>query len=209
MPDGRAPTMLPFARACLPGRFGRRHGVAGVNVRDTTNVEAVAITARRGMAHALAEQVRREFGIDLPEPPRRVSAGDIGFTWAGPDRWLVRRGGNSEVRLQDEMVRALASFATIVDLSHGFALLNVSGPKVREALAKGFSIDLHPRVFRTGDTAMTTVSHITVQITQVTDEPVFEIAVPRSYAESFWHWLEASAAEFGYEVQGSDEAPVP
>ncbi|RYE86794.1 MAG: hypothetical protein EOP19_05950, partial [Hyphomicrobiales bacterium] len=30
--------------------------------------------------------------------------------------------------------------------------------------------------------------------------PTFDVAVTRSYAASFWHWLEASAAEFGLAV---------
>jgi sarcosine oxidase gamma subunit len=28
----------------------------------------------------------------------------------------------------------------------------------------------------------------------------------RSYAASFWHWLEASAGEFGLAVEGSEES---
>ena len=34
-------------------------------------------------------------------------------------------------------------------------------------------------------------------------EAAFEIAVPRSLAESLWHWLDASAAEFGLDVPAS------
>lgn len=208
MPDRRVKTLLPFARTRLPGRFGRRHGIAGVNVRDASNVEVAAITARRGMARALAEQVRRAFGVDLPQIPLRVGNGALSITWSGPDRWLAIRTGSVPALPALFRDAALARLATIVDQSHGLAILAVSGPRVRETLAKGFSIDLHPRVFRTGHTAMTTVSHIAVQITQIADDPVFEIAIARSFAESFWHWLEASAAEFGLEVQGSGEAPV-
>ena len=58
-------------------------------------------------------------------------------------------------------------------------------------------IDLHPRAFKTGDAAATLVSHIPVQLWQIDDRPTYEFAVARSLAQSFWHWLEASAAEYG------------
>jgi sarcosine oxidase subunit gamma len=49
-------------------------------------------------------------------------------------------------------------FAAIVDQSHGRTLLRVTGPRVRDALAKGLAIDLHPREFKTGYAAVTAVA---------------------------------------------------
>jgi sarcosine oxidase subunit gamma len=37
-------------------------------------------------------------------------------------------------------------------------------------------------------------------IWQGDDHPTFDLAVNRSLAKSFWSWLAASAAEYGYEV---------
>jgi sarcosine oxidase subunit gamma len=36
-----------------------------------------------------------------------------------------------------------------------------------------------------------------VQLWQVDAVPTYELAVPRSLAAAFWHWLVESAAEFG------------
>ena len=79
-------------------------------------------------------------------------------------------------------------------------LKRVSGPKTRQVLAKGISLDLDARVFKPGDVALTLAEHIAVQLWQVDDRPSYEIAMFRSLAGSFWHWLAASAEEFGYEV---------
>ena len=92
-----------------------------------------------------------------------------------------------------------AGLASVVDQSHGRTLLRVTGPHVRDALAKGVAVDLHPRAFKTGDAAATLVSHIPVQLWQIDDRPTYEFAVARSLAQSFWHWLEASAAQYGLE----------
>ena len=78
-------------------------------------------------------------------------------------------------------------------------LLRVTGPHVRDALAKGVAVDLHPGAFKTDDAAVTLVSHIAVQLWQIDDRPTYEFAVARSLAQSFWHWLEASAAQYGLE----------
>jgi sarcosine oxidase subunit gamma len=39
-----------------------------------------------------------------------------------------------------------------------------------------------------------------MQLWQLDDAPTYELAVARSLALSLWHWLEASAAEFGLEL---------
>jgi sarcosine oxidase subunit gamma len=47
------------------------------------------------------------------------------------------------------------------------------------------------------------VGYINTQIDMLDDAPTYQLAAPRSMAGSFWSWLAASAAEFGYEVRGS------
>jgi heterotetrameric sarcosine oxidase gamma subunit len=84
-------------------------------------------------------------------------------------------------------------------------VLRIGGPRARAALAKGCPLDLHPRAFGPGDTAVTAIAHVGVQLWQLDDAPTYELAVPRSMAKSFWTWLSASAAEFGLAVVG--EAP--
>jgi sarcosine oxidase subunit gamma len=61
------------------------------------------------------------------------------------------------------------------------------------------TIDLHPSAFATGFAAATNVAHIGIVLWQLDDRPTYEFAVPRSYALSFWHWLEASATAYGLE----------
>jgi sarcosine oxidase subunit gamma len=95
--------------------------------------------------------------------------------------------------------------ASVFDQSGSRVLLELRGPRARDVLAKGVSIDLHPRAFRTGDVAVTTASHLAVHLWQVADEPVYRLLVVRTYFNSLWRWLAASAAEYGCEVL----APTP
>jgi methylglutamate dehydrogenase subunit D len=82
-------------------------------------------------------------------------------------------------------------------------LLRISGPRVRDMLAKGCMLDLHDRAFKVGDTAVTPIALLNVQISRLPDADgaaVFDLAVTRSYALSLWPWLESASAEFGLTI---------
>ena len=101
----------------------------------------------------------------------------------------------------DAVALCLGDAASLSDHSDGYALFEVWGPRVRDGLAKGVPVDLHPECF-TDDVAVTVVAHIGAIVWQSGPDR-FTLAVFRSYAGSFWHWLSASAAPFGLVVEHS------
>ena len=184
-----------------PGRHGRAGGPPGIVLAELGQVALASVIARKGKAAQANEACRRSFGVELPRVPRRVEGRDIELLWTGPGQWmaLLRRDlppGELEARL----AAVFAGLASVAEQSDGRSIIRVAGPKARDALAKGLPIDLHPRAFRPGDTALTVAALIGVQIWQVDDVPTYEIAVFRGFARSFWHFLTESAAEFGYEI---------
>jgi sarcosine oxidase subunit gamma len=102
--------------------------------------------------------------------------------------------------MEDYLRAACGGHAAIVDQSHAGMLLNATGRRIRDALAKGLPIDLDPRAFGIGHAAVTAVAHVGVHLWQINELPTYRLLIPRSYAGSFWHWLSASAAEYGLEV---------
>jgi methylglutamate dehydrogenase subunit D len=174
-----------------PGRTGSPSGPAGVLVHERSGIALVGVQARRDGAERLAAAVRREFDIALPTEARAISS--------GPGRWLVLAEGAPPV-LEERLQRVLGDHGAICDQSDGRVLLDLSGPRLLETLAKGVPVDLHPSRFGPGAVALTTVSHVGVQLWRSDTAPQFHLLVPRSYFGSFWNWLAASAAEFGCEV---------
>lgn len=171
---------------------------AGVWVRDVSGLPLVSMIARRGCTQDLAAELHAGFDVALPTTPIVAESPTISVIWSGIDRWLVR--GKTDRDLEGELRSKLGKFASLSDQSDGRTILRIGGPAVRQVLAKGIPIDLHPRVFKTGDTAVTLCGHIGVQLWQVDDSPAYDLAVFRSLSESLWHWLEASSAEFGLSV---------
>src|SRR5215510_6268930 len=200
--DAGALFISPFKDVLTPLRCGNPVGTPGVTIELRGTGTLAIIATRQGQRRMLSEAALSRFAVDLPDLPRRVEGRDIAFIWTGPDQWLAQGPPGKEAQLAE----AFSGLVFIVDQRHARTLLRVSGPRARDALAKGLAIDLHPRAFATGSATATSVAHIAVLLWQVDDRPTYEFAVPRSYALSFWHWLQASAAEYGVEFVGINNA---
>ncbi len=170
--------------------------VPGLAIERRETLTIASFAASKGKKGALAAAIRATYGADLPQRPGRVESAGVAFVWAGPDQWLAiaERGQNRDLEI--ELKAALAGLASVVDLSDGRVIVRISGERARDVLAKGVPVDLHPRAFRPGDVAITHASHIGVILWQLDDKPTYEVAMFRSYADSFAHWLFDSAAEF-------------
>jgi sarcosine oxidase subunit gamma len=176
----------------------------GVTALDRDGLGLATIQHRKGRRSTLEAKVQAEFGVALPSTPQRVGHGDIAFIGTGPNTWLAvseHDNNNFAIALQ----RNLEGLASVNDQSDGYAILRLTGPKVRDTLAKGVSIDLHDKVFCPGMVASTVAAHVGIIFWRLEDDAkglaVFEIAVFRSLASDLWHFLSQSAAEFGLEIK--------
>jgi methylglutamate dehydrogenase subunit D len=189
------------------GRYGRRDGNPGVIVDEAVSAGLATIVAHKERAAALADGLGSVFGIRLPAAGRcsledRPTDG-LALVWSGPERWLACKIPAPDQGMEAYLRAACGGIAAIVDQSHAGMLLGVTGRRVRDALAKGLPIDLDSRAFGVGHAAVTAVAHVSVHLWQINEQPTYRLVVPRSYAGSFWHWLSASAAEYGLELEGS------
>ena len=184
--------------ALATSRHRAQGGRAEVTLAMPGDRALATIIARRNQLDALVARVRDGFGLELAHARKCVIAGPIAFLWAGPGQWLATADGENGAAFEQRLRATLGDLASVCDQSDSRIIIRLGGARVREVLAKGVPIDLHPRVFRTGDAAVTTVAHIGAQLWQVDDAPTYEFIIARSFAVSFWGWLIESAAEFGY-----------
>jgi sarcosine oxidase subunit gamma len=194
-------TLEAVAAAHLrPGRHGREEGAAGLRLRILSGRALVQVMARRGKDAALKDAVRSKYGVALPDKPVMARGQTMSFLWAGHHNWMAMADETRAVDLESTLRADLGSLASLSDQSDSRLLVALSGPKVRDTLANLVPIDLHPRAFRPGDTAMTLFGHVAGQITQVDPAPIFELMVLRGFADSFLHDVEAAGAKFGIDV---------
>ena len=191
---------FPLHGIAQPGRHGRQTGTAGLVIEVRADLGLATVVAKRHKLEGLKTAVSTTYGVALPAGPRRAGSGVFAFAGIGPDQWLASADGAEASGFASRLRGRIGLFAAVTDQSDARLLLRLSGPRVREVLAKGVPIDLHPKAFKPGDVANTVVAHIGVQIDMLDAAPVYQLTAPRSTAGSFWSWLTSSAAEFGYEV---------
>ena len=152
---------------------------AALRVEGRTGLQIAAVVARGRDDHALIEKAQA-LGIAL-----------LGI---GPGKWLAVAEPDA-APLAERLSREFGGLAAVTDLSDAYAVLRVAGASARALFERGLGVDLHPRAFKPGDVAVTTCDHFNVVIWQLDAAPTYEVALYRSYAASFHHWLTESAAE--------------
>ena len=190
-----------LAGIAVPGQYGRT-GATGVAIEEVADLAFASVICKREKRFALINAVNTSFGIVLPDSPCRITRGHVTFAGIGPDQWMASADGADAPGFAARVRARLGPFAAVSDQSDARLVLRLSGPRVHDVLTKGVPVDLHPKAFKPGDVACTVVGYISTQIDML-DETTYQLAAPRSMAGSFWSWLTASAAEFGYDVRGS------
>jgi methylglutamate dehydrogenase subunit D len=189
----------PLHGLALPGRYGRA-GASGLVIEERADIAFASVAAKHGKRFTLVNAVNTAFGVVLPDRARRVTRGAVTFAGTAPDQWIASAEGPDATGFAAKLRSRLGPFAAVADQSDSRLVLRLSGPRVRDVLAKGVPIDLHPNAFKPGDVAFTLVAYIGVQLDML-DDRTFQLTAPRSTAGSFWSWLTAAVAEFGYEVR--------
>jgi methylglutamate dehydrogenase subunit D len=183
-----------------PGLLGASTDHPGVRIHEVTDFAAITVIARRGKSAEVAAILSGHVGSPVADAARRTSREALSAAGTAPGQWLaVARGPDAEARL-GALRPSLEGLAAVSDQGDGRVILEISGARARDSLAKGIPIDLDAVAFRVGDAAQTSAAHIGLQIALVDETPTFEIVSARSTAESLWSWLVASAAEYGIEV---------
>jgi len=158
---------------------------------------AAMIIAKPNDDGLLASAMSAAYGIMLPPPRRFASHSAFDLIWAGPNRWLAL---SSDFMIASTLSTAVGGHAAISDRSGSLAMLAISGKKARDMFAKGLAVDLHPRKFKPGDAALSSIAHVDVHLWQTNEAPSYKLVVPRSMAASFWEWLIHAGSEFGLRV---------
>jgi sarcosine oxidase, subunit gamma len=136
-------------------------------------------------------------GTPLPAAPDTwTPTADGRLVWLGPDEWLLTSTGTAPHLLEEELREQLRPVGgTAVDVSAQRIGLRISGARAREVLAKGCSIDLHPRAFPAGRSAQTTLGLAAVVLLSL-GEDGFAVLVRSSFAGYLATWLLDAGLEY-------------
>ena len=171
---------------------GWRADLSIVNLRG--NAEETAF--REGAASAM--------GVALPLKPCTISEnGLVRVVWVGPDDWFIVGPSGQPEAIALRLREALSGLHyAVTDVSSGYTVLHLSGRPVRDVLAQGCPLDLHPRAFERGACAGSHFFKASMWLWQTDEAPVYELLVVRSYMDYVWLMLERACAECGLQDCG-------
>ncbi|MCC6984670.1 MAG: hypothetical protein IT535_15510 [Bauldia sp.] len=160
-------------------------------VRELDGVRIWTVMARAGGVAALAERVEAEYGLGLPDGPRRTANEGAALLGIGPGKWLLVQPDGSP-----PPAGRLGGLAALVDQTGGFGLLELRGEAAREALGRTVAVDLAPGAFPPGSVASTLIEDVGIVLAALDDAaPAYQLFVPRSFigsvGEMIARWADA------------------
>jgi sarcosine oxidase subunit gamma len=191
--ERRSPLSALIAQGGRDGADGAR----ALRLSEVHGWDLVQVGVCPDREKELAAIVEPLVGTQLPANSNTPAVGRARIYRIAPDQyWVI----SSDSTLWAELVRAIPPTAgSVTALSDARVRLAIAGSPVRDCLAKGISIDLHPNVFAMSAFAQTGLQHTGVLLERTGDSR-FELYVLRTFAVSIWEWLIDAALAFGYDT---------
>lgn len=159
-------------------------GVPGiVSLRELAATAQIDLRGNPGDA-AFLGGARAAIGFDLPgEPNRATTKDERAALWLSPDQWLILAPfAERETLLNGLRTQLAGQHVSVADVSANRVLLELTGPKAREVIAKGCGLDLHPRSFGPGRCAQSLLARSQALIWQTDNAPTYRLMVRPSFA---------------------------
>ena len=202
VPVARSPITVPGPRSVVDGwEVSTRRSAAPLRLADATPLAKQSVRADADGAFARA--------LDVPFLRTRRED-DVLIIGSGPGEWLLLgRAGRSAALRERVESRSGDDLVTTVDLTHGRALMRMTGRAAAQALSKVCAIDLDDSVTPDGTAFRTSVAKIATDVVRDdagagTGEPSYLLHCERSSGQYLFDCLLDAGREFGVEPDGSD-----
>ncbi|MEO0747050.1 MAG: sarcosine oxidase subunit gamma family protein [Pseudomonadota bacterium] len=158
------------------------------------------VTLRGDHATApISSAVKKVAGVEVPEAWRMSAKGHIGVAWMSPDELMVMGPYADAPATVAAFEKALkGNHFLAVNVSDARAVFEISGPAVREVMAKLVPVDMSTQAFVPGQFRRTRMAQVAAAFWML-DEETIRIVCFRSVAEYVFGLLK-DAAEPGSEV---------
>ena len=179
-----------------------RQGLGIVNLRGAADDAGFVAGATQALGLALPlAACSTQAGTDTAaagfDPVNSTGAVER-IVWAGPDEWFVVAPAGRAGAIEQALRTSLAGFHhAVTDVGSGYSVLHLSGQPVREVLAQGCPLDLHPRAFGVGRSAGSHFFKTSVLLWQTDAAPHFELLVRRSFIGYMQLMLQRCTLECG------------
>ena len=151
-----------------------------------------------------------KIGVKAQEPPFAVGYGKS----VRIENWLVTGSGPGEWTLLGPVGKTMAvttiGFATVIDLTHGRALVRLTGKKAASVMEKVCSIDLSTPMCPDGAVFRAAVANVVTDVVRDDIDGIssYLLHCERSSGQFLFDALLDAGAEFGIDIQGFQPGPA-
>lgn len=200
--DDRA--TVPVARSPL-APAGQTVIVAGWEYSAGAETGPVVVADRSALAkvHVRASATPEVISALGTRFGRATWVGDRLIVGAGPDEWLVLGAPGQERAIADEVEStvgaATSDLLSVIDLTHGRALMRVSGARTMSLLRRVTAVDLDDRLVPDGSALRTSVAGVVTDMIRddQADQSSFLLHCERSSGRYLQQSLLAAGADLG------------
>ena len=191
-------TAEPLTRTAPLAAYGDALAALPDGVQITPRPFVTMASLRVDPMGAATVAVAEYLGVALPTAPSTYVESDTATTiWLGPDEWLITSRFRTPEELETGLRQAIGVGGTVVDVSAQRTTLRLRGEHVRDLLAGGCSVDLHPRVFGRGAAVQTLLGQAGIVLLALDDTGTqYEVVVRSSIAGYLTSWLLDAAIEY-------------
>lgn len=200
-PVARSPITPPPPVLVIDGwEVSGRHAVAGLTLTDATPLAKVQVRAPAG-GHAAAE-LAVPFGRVVRRADRTIVAG------SGPGEWLLLAAPGQGAALAgwaaELAARSPGEPVTATDMTHGRALIRLTGPRGADVLRKVCGIDFSDRTTPDGAAFRSSVAAVATDVLRLDTDGVrcYLLHCERSSGAYLFGELLAAGHEFAIEIDG-------
>jgi sarcosine oxidase subunit gamma len=193
----------PLTRTAPLATWGDAFGALPDGVQITPRPFVAMADLRVDPSGPAAAAVAEHLGVVLPTTPSTSVESDTAtVVWLGPDGWLVTSPFRTPEELETGLREAVSGGGSeyggsVVDVSAQRTTLRLRGEHVRDLLAGGCAVDLHPRVFRRGAAMQTLLGQAGVLLMALDDTGThYQLVVRSSFAGYLTSWLLDAATEY-------------
>jgi heterotetrameric sarcosine oxidase gamma subunit len=174
---------------------GTRRSDADLHITDLTPLAKVLVRASENGA------VARTLGVGFGRAARDERGTLV--TGSGPGEWtLISPPGNVREVIEQLGAVSDAEFVNVLDITHGRALVRISGERTPELLSKVCGIDLSDEITPNGAAFRSSVAKVTTNVVRDDEEGVrsYLLHCERSYGQYLFDALLDAGNEFGVEI---------
>lgn len=146
----------------------------------------------------LCAALGREFALAWPTRPNTWADGAASVLWLTPAEWAVL--GIPAGECAARALRACGgALHDVADVSDGRVQFELSGRRLRDVMAKGCSLDLHPRAFGAAACAQTLFAQVPVLLAGAATAgapEMLRVWVDIALAHSLRLWLRDASMEY-------------